>query len=225
MARGTIVLLNGTSSAGKTSIARALQEVMAEPWLHTGIDEYAPHLPARFTTVSGGPDPEMSKYYTLIYSEPVERVVEDIPDRGEIAYGRGQLVDVHVGAKGLQLEAACYRGIAAIAAAGVNLVVDEVLFDPRLRVVADALAGSDVLFVGLRLPLAVAEERERARGDRGPGGARVFYDRVHAHGLYDLELDTSQLSALECAHAIQQALAAGHPSRALQQLRSRHAGH
>jgi chloramphenicol 3-O phosphotransferase len=37
---GAIVLLNGASCSGKTSIARALQEVMEEPWLHVGLDHF-----------------------------------------------------------------------------------------------------------------------------------------------------------------------------------------
>ncbi len=69
MAHGTVVLLNGTSSSGKTSIARALQDIIDEPYLHTGIDEYSPHIPARFTTVSGGTAPELSDYFTLIYRD------------------------------------------------------------------------------------------------------------------------------------------------------------
>src|SRR5215207_2161075 len=35
---GTIILLNGTVSAGKTSLARAVQHVMAAPYLHLGAD-------------------------------------------------------------------------------------------------------------------------------------------------------------------------------------------
>src|SRR5919206_4011075 len=33
-----IILLNGTGSAGKTSIARALQALFEEPYLHLGMD-------------------------------------------------------------------------------------------------------------------------------------------------------------------------------------------
>ena len=36
--RGRIILLNGTGSAGKTSIARALQALFEEPYLHLGMD-------------------------------------------------------------------------------------------------------------------------------------------------------------------------------------------
>ena len=33
MERGKIIILNGTSSSGKTSIVRALQDRLAEPWM------------------------------------------------------------------------------------------------------------------------------------------------------------------------------------------------
>jgi chloramphenicol 3-O phosphotransferase len=225
MSPGTIVLLNGTSSAGKTSIARAFQDIMDEPWLHTGVDEYAPHLPAKFTTITDERNPTISEYLTLIYREPAERIVEDVADRGEVAYGAGELVDVRLGAGAIRLLAARYRGIAAMAEAGVNLVVDDLFFDPRaLRAAVSVLATSDTLFVGLRLPLAVAEQRERERGDRGLGGARLFYDRVHAHDLYDLDIDTSLHTPPACAQMIQQALADGLPRRAVWELNQRYGG-
>ncbi|MDY6895676.1 MAG: chloramphenicol phosphotransferase, partial [Thermotogota bacterium] len=47
---------------------------------------------------------------------------------------------------------------------------------------------------------------EKDRGDRSIGLARYQFDRVHRHGLYDLELDTSVMSAAECVAEIQAAL-------------------
>ena len=44
----TIILLNGASSAGKTSIARELQRVLPEPYLRTGIDDFFRMLPPRY---------------------------------------------------------------------------------------------------------------------------------------------------------------------------------
>lgn len=118
-----------------------------------------------------------------------------------------------------------YHGIAVFADAGVNVIVDEVIFDPNvLRVAAEELADSDVHFVGLHLPLDVAEQRERQRGDRGPGGAAAWHHLVHAHGLYDLELDTSAATAMECAQAIRQALIDGIPRRAVSELARQFAG-
>ena len=45
---GTIILLNGTSSSGKTSIVKALQDSMEEPYLDMGIDRFIWMLPKRF---------------------------------------------------------------------------------------------------------------------------------------------------------------------------------
>ena len=36
----TVIFLNGPSSSGKSSIARALQRLLAEPYLHVGVDYF-----------------------------------------------------------------------------------------------------------------------------------------------------------------------------------------
>jgi chloramphenicol 3-O phosphotransferase len=51
-------------------------------------------------------------------------------------------------------------------------------------------------------PLDVLEAREAARGDRMIGLARWQYDRVHKDMTYDLEVDSSRLTAMECAETI-----------------------
>ncbi|MGD9895281.1 MAG: hypothetical protein AB7R89_32795 [Dehalococcoidia bacterium] len=47
MTTGTIIVLNGTVSAGKSSIARAVQHVMAEPYIHLGADILGAMCPLR----------------------------------------------------------------------------------------------------------------------------------------------------------------------------------
>lgn len=44
---GRVIYLNGTSSAGKTSIAIALQDVLEEPFLRLGVDTFIAMLPRR----------------------------------------------------------------------------------------------------------------------------------------------------------------------------------
>ena len=44
MANGTIILLNGSSSAGKTTLARAIQQEFADSYLHLGIDTFHTHV-------------------------------------------------------------------------------------------------------------------------------------------------------------------------------------
>jgi chloramphenicol 3-O phosphotransferase len=45
---GTVVVLNGASSSGKTSILRQLQELFVEPFLDAGIDRFIWMLPRRY---------------------------------------------------------------------------------------------------------------------------------------------------------------------------------
>ena len=43
-----IVLLNGVGSAGKSAIAKALQTIVATPFLHVEMDAFMAMLPARY---------------------------------------------------------------------------------------------------------------------------------------------------------------------------------
>ena len=40
MNHGIIIILNGTSSSGKTSVLHALQDLLEEPYLEAGIDKF-----------------------------------------------------------------------------------------------------------------------------------------------------------------------------------------
>lgn len=40
-----VIVLNGGSSSGKSSLARALQEVLPEPWLRLGVDDLIDAMP------------------------------------------------------------------------------------------------------------------------------------------------------------------------------------
>jgi chloramphenicol 3-O phosphotransferase len=223
MSHGNVVLLNGTSSSGKTSIALALQEIMDAPFVYAGID-HTPRVHSKFHVVSDGINPATSDYFLLVYGGGLVRT-ETRTESGEIVYSGGPITEVRLGTGALKLLAGMYRSIAGFAAAGVDVVVDDVIYDRRvLRAAVDALGESPVLFVGLRLPLAEAERRERERGDRGPGGAAAWFELVHAHGIYDLELDTSVASALECAQRIKAALENGPPRRAFRKLAAQFAG-
>jgi chloramphenicol 3-O phosphotransferase len=44
---GTIILLNGTSCSGKTSLVRALQERLETPYLHVGLDAFEAMQPRK----------------------------------------------------------------------------------------------------------------------------------------------------------------------------------
>jgi chloramphenicol 3-O phosphotransferase len=224
MGPGNIVLLNGTSSAGKTTTARALQEIMEQPYVHVGVDQFLRGVPQRCFIVGNESAPPAYDYFLLLYRGASERMVTEV-EGGQAVFGLGAFTGMRIGPAGIMLLAGMYRSIAALASAGVDVIVDDVLHDERvLRAAVDAFTDLSVLFVGLHLPREIAERREQERGDRGPGGATAFYDLVHAHAAYDLELDTSILSPQECALQIRDALQNGKAPQAFRRLRTRFAG-
>ncbi len=118
-----------------------------------------------------------------------------------------------------------HRAIAGMAAGGNDVVVDHVLSEPwRLADCLDVLAGHDVVLVGVHCPLDELERRELARGDRSPGIAAMQYGQVHAHGVYDIEVDTHASSAAECAQQIKAYLQSGSAPTAFDRLRQAQAG-
>jgi chloramphenicol 3-O phosphotransferase len=175
-----IVVLNGASSAGKTSTAQALQGAWPRPLLHAGIDLFTRMLP-----------PAAEEFRWIAAMEdgaPVLRL-ETGP------YAEKVLRDMR-------------RTLAFIAGLGNDLVVDEMLL--RREWVEDyrvVFAGKDLRFVGLRCPLEILLERERTRPRGVPGQARGTHLAAHQHVTYDLEIDTGELSPAECAQHIVKRLA------------------
>jgi len=45
MEKGHIIFLNGTSSSGKTTIAKALQESLSEPYMRISVDDFIGKYP------------------------------------------------------------------------------------------------------------------------------------------------------------------------------------
>ena len=86
-----------------------------------------------------------------------------------------------------------YRGaVAAVARAGINVIVDEVLLgEDDWKGWQDQLGGLDVMWVAVTPDLDVVEQRERDRNDRMIGLARSQHDVVHRHAVYDVRVDTA----------------------------------
>jgi chloramphenicol 3-O phosphotransferase len=187
---GTIIIINGASSSGKTSIVRALQALLPEPYLDAGLDRFLWMLPSRYL------------------NRPLWDDVLGLAD--------------HAGASGHTLVSGMHHAIVALSRAGNHVIADHVLVEPAwVRECAELFAGLPAYLVGVRCPLEVLEAREQARRDRTPGQARLQHELVHAHGVYDLEVDTSLQSPEECAARISAFLQDGSPPRAWRQLRGR----
>ena len=195
-----IILLNGSSSAGKTTLALKLQQLLPEPWQHIALDQFRDGMPGRYR---GFNSPSESPGASGLNIVPTLRDGE-------------ALTEIRFGHHGEQMLAGMRRAIAAFARAGNNVIIDDLLFEPEyLHDYAEALRGIDTWFVGVRCSLDVVNEREARRVGRFPGTAESHFEQVHAHGVaYDLEVDTSSESPRTSAEAIVRRLE--HPPVALQ---------
>lgn len=97
------------------------------------------------------------------------------------------------GAFGHQLVYAMHRAIYGAALAGMNILSDHVLVESTwVRDCAQVFCDLNAYLIGMRCDLAILEQRERDRSDRTLGQARKQYEKVHAHGIYDFEVDTGK---------------------------------
>ncbi len=107
------------------------------------------------------------------------------------------------GETGRMLCSGMHHAIAAAARAGLNVVVDHVLVEKAwVEECARLFADLPAYLIGIQCPLEVLEERERSRKDRTLGQARVQYSVIHKYASYDLEVDTSVMTAEQCAEGI-----------------------
>ncbi len=173
-----IVLLNGVGSAGKTSIAKALQTLTSDSFLHIQMDAFTAMLPETYQE-----HPDGFSY---------ETVHED---------GRPVVV-IKTGPVGERLMRGMRHAIAAMARERNDLIVDDVLLGHAKTEYAELLRPFVVFLVGVFAPLDVLEARELQRRDRLIGLARWQFQRVHENMTYDLEVDTITASPIECADLI-----------------------
>jgi chloramphenicol 3-O phosphotransferase len=107
-----------------------------------------------------------------------------------------------------QVENAWFQGLAAIARSGTGVIIAEVFLSGGVSQcrLSSALSDLKVLWVGVHCDPEVASSRELSRANRVRGMARTQSGIVHEGVSYDIEVDTSDMSALECAHVILQGM-------------------
>jgi chloramphenicol 3-O phosphotransferase len=188
MAAGKVIFLNGSSSAGKTTLAIMLQQLLDEPYQHIALDQFRDGMPGRYRGLNS---PQGTPGEAGLNIVPMEKDGE-------------RLTHIRFGEHGEQVLAGMRRAIAAFAVAGNNVIIDDLLFKPDyLDDYALALAGIPSWLIGVRCSLDVVNARESQRSGRFPGTATSHFHEVHAHEAgYDLEIDTSNRSPKECALAI-----------------------
>ena len=122
--RTHVIILNGVGSVGKSSTARALQGIAAKPFLHVSMDAFIEMLP------SG------------ILGHPDGLTFETVQEAGEpcVAIRSGpRMARAMRGMRGMR------HAIAAMAAQGNDLIVDDVILEAdELRDYATLLSRFDL---------------------------------------------------------------------------------
>lgn len=168
-----IIYLNGPSSSGKTTLAKALQEALPEPYLHIGIDKMIGFMPDKVNNWEGGVAP-------LGFSW-----------RGEVDSTGHLVYNIHAGPFAEKVIRSLKEIAQLLASQHYNLIIDDVAFGfIEVEEWRKTLKNYQVLYVGVTVPLEILEERERKRGDRFLGSARAQYFKVHENVSYDLEIDS-----------------------------------
>jgi chloramphenicol 3-O phosphotransferase len=171
-----IIVLNGASSSGKTVTGQAVVKLLGSNCILTGLDDILERVQP-FGAEAGGSWSTLQRWLRIMWF---------------------QLTDGR-----LQLFKKLHREVVAHYQAGHDVVVETSLMDRRaLQDAAICFSSANAMFVGMKPPLEVSEAWEAKRNDRPIGQARKHYGLIHAHGIYDVVLDPSQMSPEECAATI-----------------------
>ncbi len=191
--RGSIVILNGASSSGKTSVSRSLQSLWPRTLLATGIDVVISSWPAddaSSTLGDASPDVDASRHTQL---DPWTPRLPTFTD------------DFH------RMMALMHRQWLQWSDEGFDVVIDHVLLDNELKRDAHDVFA-DAYWVGVYCDVNEAIRRESRRGDREVGFAMGTSTVVHVGLHYDQTVDTTTRAADSVARDIVEQWTASRPA-------------
>ncbi|MGE3805383.1 MAG: hypothetical protein AB7K24_11980, partial [Gemmataceae bacterium] len=195
---GHVVLLVGPSSAGKSTLCRAVQELSPEPWLQMGIDTMIDFLDDKYIGI-----PRSAAEVQQFMPSPAARLGEFIVPAGPSPDNPHPFMMSQWGKVGRLGCSGLLAGIRAAAELGYHVISDQILFfqdwHDELRA---ELAQLPVTWVRLRIDLEALREHERRRGDRLVGFAESQERQMFSQVNYDLVLDSGKLAPEEEARAI-----------------------
>jgi chloramphenicol 3-O phosphotransferase len=195
-----VILVNGPSSAGKTTLCRALQAaIVAEPYLVVGFDDFIFMSAPRYYR---GSDTARGSEHDAFTEAGAEMMTTSAP-------GAPISVTARFGPVYRRLLDTMAPAVRTLVDGGNRVIFDHVLHDQAmLQSCREAFAGLGVFAVGVTCPIEILEARERTRGDRVLGRARGLAEVVHTFMPYDLTVDTGTLSPRDCVAAILTAMKA-----------------
>ena len=196
----SIIILNGASCTGKTTLAHAIQQVANEPYLIISLDQFRDAMPDRYRGLNA---PEGTTGAEGLNIVPIE---QDGENRTSIRFGS-------YAQKVLQ---GMRRSILALAQRGLNVIVDDVINQSSFGADYARLLGElDVTLVAVTCERDEMVRRERARAGRFPGTALTTLAEVHDHMEYDIQVDTTNCSPQELAEDVLQCVKSNSGAKAI----------
>ena len=183
---GTIIVLNGPSGSGKSSIQKEFQKLMMPNlWIKVGIDNLFDNVMPEITS-------ENMNFWQS--PNPIRWVDTSQDDQGN------NVITLSVGPQGTPVAYAMNSAIAAYAGNGCNVIVDYIAYDQRwLKDLEDKCSRFKTYYVAVQIPLETLEQREAARATSPKGHARSHYFTVYGDKKYDLEVSSESSSAAKIA--------------------------
>ena len=185
----SLIVLNGPSSSGKSSIISALQDLWPRPLFASGLDVFIGGWPDSHVTFPGDDGSPAS--------ESGMRIVQgDGPAPSWIPEYDHEFHTV---------TRLAHRFWADMRRDGIDLVIDHVILDAMIREQAKGTLV-DAFWIGVNCDFDELIRRETARGDRFLGFASGTFAVVHNEMTYDLFLDTTATPPDVLARQIHQAV-------------------
>jgi len=189
----SLILVNGPSSAGKTTLCRALQAAIEQPYLVVGFDDFIFMSASRYYRGADTAQQSERDKWTALGAELVKTSPPDAPVS----------VTARFGPVFRCLLNAIAPTVRTLIDHGNPVIFDHVLHDRSMyESYLAATVGLDVFTVGVTCPLDVLERRERERGDRVLGRARGLAEVVHSFCTYDIMVDTGVMTTEACVKKI-----------------------
>lgn len=193
-----IIFLNGTSSAGKTSIIPKLQNRLKKPYMHVGIDHFFFMFPPDY--IMNGSESHLGYCFNNFQDD----------DGPKISISKGIYAE--------KMGKVKLTSIQALLDQKFNLIIDEVLFaEEDFQDYLTLLKDYKVFFIAIKPSIECVVDREKMRNNRVLGLARGLYQNVYENKVYDLVVDNSFLTPDECAEEIVRYIQSNPTPKAFQQ--------
>ena len=170
-----IIYINGPSSSGKSTLARALQQALDTPFLHIGIDRIIGMMPEKLNNWEGGYAPQGFSWK------------QSVDEAGH------RIHEIQMGPFAKKISQALKEIVVTLVKMQHYVIIDDVAFGASdVDSWRKILQEYKVLWIGIKAPLPHLEEREKQRSNRIGGSARAQFFPVHNGVSYDLEFDTAK---------------------------------